>query len=188
MRYLCRRRTRDKGAVTFLSLFLVLVLAGLTVALATASLLEIRKADNSADVVRARLAAESGISYMRNEMDTLRLPNGTTAETLMAALYQALSARLSGTGTLAGASVSLVNGQIVVPEVSLPQASFSCRFALEPNSSPPACRLTVTGRCGEVTRPLAIGVVSGRERGACSTTASPRGARSTSAAAPWCAE
>ena len=150
----CRRRRRGMAYVT--SLFFLAAMASLAAALMATASLDVRQSANTRSVLRARLAAESGLSYMLDLLDDVRLPGSTTSETFPARLADALAGRLNGTPNLAGAWVSCSGTSVVVPAIDVGGKTFSCQLALVKDDR---CRLVVTGRAGEAIRRVSFDYV-----------------------------
>lgn len=153
-----RPSRRRRGAVAVMALFIILVLTTMAVALCSGSVLELRKSSNGTEVIHARLAAESGLDYMKHAMLNMRLPYNTTSATLMAQLRLALGKQLDRTSTIGQGTVTLTGDTVAVPSARLQQGTFTSQISLVSGANPPACRLTVVGWCGQVSRSLSMRV------------------------------
>ncbi len=143
------RRARSAGIASVLAVFLLAVLATLAVALATITNLNARQSSNYRDSLAARLAAESGLSYMIMTMNTLRIPGTTTKETFLENSTTALAEKLDGTANLRELSVTNMGTQVAIPGISIPQGTFSSSLVLV---DPTHCRLETLGTVNGVSR------------------------------------
>ncbi len=139
-----------------MSLMVMVVFSVLAAALASNAMLTLRTGDNHRSAVDARLAAESGMDFMLNQIRSIRLPLDTTQETMPANLGQELGNLLNSTANLAGQSVTVSSNTVYVPEIQLPYGSFSC--TLTPDGQD-RCTLVVRGDTQGVMRSVAIDLV-----------------------------
>ncbi len=154
---------RGRGGVAYvLSLMATIVFTLLAAALAVDTMLIIRAGDNHRSAVNARLAAESGMDFMLNQIRNIRLPLDTNEDTLSANLTQALGAFLDATPNLAGQSVTVSRNHsaetchhwtVHVPDIQLPYGSFSCTLVPDGKDR---CTLVVKGSANAISRSLAI--------------------------------
>ena len=149
--------TRSRGGMAHvLSLMVMLVFSVLAAALASNTMLILRAGDNHRSAVYARLAAESGMDFMLNQIRIVRLPPGTTQETMPANLAEVLGNLLNATANLGGQSVSVNGSTVYVPDIQLPYGSFSCTLAPDGEER---CTLVVRGIADGVHRSVAIDLV-----------------------------
>lgn len=153
-----RSNARRRGIVYVLALVLLTLFASLAVAFCSTTNLELAKSSNLADSTKARLAAESGMSYMLLVLNGVEMPVHTDGNSLIANLYQAI--RAEG-GTLAGASLVWDGSayRIDMPAVALPgeDSSFFCRIRAGDVAGGAGCWLESTGACGQATRKVSVG-------------------------------
>ena len=156
-RRLYRRGQRRRGVVYLLALILLMVFASLGAAFSSSAILELRKSDNTAKALQARLAAESGMEYMLLKLDEVRMPVSTSNETLRTNLAAALVDVIGGTNDVSAGAITTTATTISVPEITVGDVTFSSVFALESDGAGgQRCRMTVTGRAGEATRRTSI--------------------------------
>lgn len=115
--------------------------------------LNLRAGANQRSVLDARLAAESGMTFILFQFQDLRLPGNTTQEQLPAAIAEALGGWLDNTSNLNGQVVTLSNGTVIVPPIQIGDSSFSASITAPGND---ICRLEVTGTSKGISRRLAI--------------------------------
>jgi len=149
--------TNRPGTVYLLSLILLVAFSALGMTLGASTFLELRKSDNISHTVRARMAAESGMAYMLVQMDMVRLPSDTTADTLIANLSADLADIFDGTADVSPTEIVTTATSITIPEITLDRTSFSTRFTLEDDGAGGTLiRMTVTGRSGLARRTASI--------------------------------
>ena len=145
------------GAVYLAALILLIALTCLGAVLSSSTVLELRKSDNSADTLQARMSAESGLNYMLMKIDEVRMPAETDGDTLIANLTAEFVDVLGRTGDVAAAQITSTATTIWVPEIVVNSVRFSTVFAIE--GTGPAgkkCHMTVTGRCGAAKRRVSV--------------------------------
>lgn len=151
------RATRSRSGIALvLALVSLIVLTTVAVALVSVSVPEISKSHNLRCVFNARLAAESGLAFISRSAQDVQLPPGTTSETLVSSLFAKLGERLNGTSNLGGQVVSMTDDAVTIPWIELDEGRFSCSFVPVEVDGTPACRATVTGTCGTVSRRVSI--------------------------------
>ena len=143
------RRARSAGAACVLAVLFLAVLATLAVTLATLTNLNARQSSNCRNSLSARLAAESGLSYMIMTINGLRIPGTTTQETFLENSTSALGERLDGTANLGVHYVTNTGVQVAVPAIPIPQGTFSSSLMLV---DPTHCRLETLGTVKGVSR------------------------------------
>jgi hypothetical protein len=132
-----------KGAAYVLALLMLIVLSTLAVALATTTDLEMMKANNAGLALGARLAAESGMDFMRYHLARTALPAWAPGNQMLGFLATELNTALGGTANLAGVSVTYDGSVTTVPPIQLAGGrSFSARVEM---SSGNVLKVTVTG-------------------------------------------
>ena len=146
----------DRGIIHVLTMALLMLLVVLATMLATTSTVNLSAGDNHRHRTKALLAAESGLAFILGQIQGLRLPASTTPETFTADLTQALGERLHGTANLAGASVTAVGSTVYIPQIQLPEGSFSSTFS---PVSDERCELVVLGTFDGVSRRVSIELV-----------------------------
>lgn len=162
-------KTSDKrsrgGTAYVMSLMAVIVFSILAAALASSTTLILRAGDNYRSVVNARLAAESGMDFMLNQIRIIRIPVDTNEDTVSANLTQALGNLLNTTANVAGQSVTVSREHagddchhwtVHVPDIQLPYGSFSCTLL---PAAPDRCTLVVKGIANDISRSVAIDLV-----------------------------
>lgn len=114
-----------RGAAYVLAVILLALFASLAAAMAAATNSNVRLSKNLTDVMRARLAAESGLSFAIRQVSALSLPSSTTTANVIANLAVALGARLNGTANLAGALVASGASVVNVPSIATDDGVFT---------------------------------------------------------------
>ncbi|MCK4602330.1 MAG: hypothetical protein KAU28_07675 [Phycisphaerae bacterium] len=117
------------------------------------STLNLRKGENHRMGMNARMAAESGLAFMLDVMNSLRLPGTTTGETFCANLQGALAEKLEGTANLAGAQVIHAGEEVFVPDIEVEGKTFCCWVTL---LSEDRCQMKIRGSSDGVTRYLTM--------------------------------
>lgn len=145
--------TRRRGSTYLIALALLAMFASMAVAYASFTNLNVVKSDNQDRAVDARLAAESGLQYMIDTLRTVRLPGSTTAGNLSDRLAEQLDDRMSGTGNLGTQNVSVISGDVYVPEISFGDGAF-CVY-VSPLTDTRAV-MEVIGSAGGVTRRVSM--------------------------------
>ena len=136
----------SSGIVFVLALVFLVLFGSLSVALISATTLNLKMGENQSHSLAARMTAEGGLSWMLWQLDRIMMPPETTEDTLISNLSDGLSSALNGTANLDGQAVSSTAGTILVPSVTLDHGSFSCTLVMVPDGQGgQRCRLTVTG-------------------------------------------
>ena len=147
-RRLDMRRMRC-GFAYLMAMVLLIVMVVMAVSFTGLTTMNVLKSDNQRDAVDARLAAESGLEFMLDNIRRMRLPGRLTQETFVDSLCTELSRRLDATGNLAGQSVTKTADAVLVPPISLEGMTFrSCVRWVDANR----CRLEVTGAAHGLSR------------------------------------
>jgi len=148
-----RVRHRQEGIAWVLAILCLVLLSGLAAAMLMQTSAGVQISSNHGHVARALLAAESGLSFMLQQLDTLQLSPDTTPDTFTANLRDALDSRFSRTELLNGSAIEVIGGTVVVPEIICSDGAFQSSFELV---SPERARIRVRGRHDEVTRTIAM--------------------------------
>ena len=90
----------------------------------------VRAGDNHRSAVNARLAAESGMDFMLNQIRNVRLPLDTNEETMSANLTQALGNLLNTTANLASQSVTTSSNTVQMPPASTEALTLPCMASI----------------------------------------------------------
>ncbi|MCK4300261.1 MAG: hypothetical protein KAX80_12045, partial [Planctomycetes bacterium] len=151
--YHSHTRRRRTGIAWVLAILCLMLLSTLATALLTQANVGVRISANHGHVARALLAAESGLSFMLHQLDTLYLSHDTTPDTFVSNLRAALDRRFSRTDLLSGSAVEVVGEAVVVPEIVCSDGAFQCSFTWIGSDR---ARLTVRGRYGEVYRRVSL--------------------------------
>lgn len=150
-----RNETRRSGAVTVLALILLVMFASLGAAYATASNAQLIQSSNCAHIQTARLQAESGLSFCSNVLGGISLPGSANGQEMLDSLAVALSARLDGSGNLAGGVVAYDGSTITIPAIVTDDRgrSFSAALYLAGDD---VVHLIVVGMDGAVSRQMGM--------------------------------
>jgi hypothetical protein len=131
-----------------LSVFCVI---GMT--MASVANVNLQQCENCRNIMDARLAAESGLAFMLDVLEQIRLPGTTTGETFCGNLRNALAAKLEGTANLQGGYVTNTGTSVFVPDIQVGGMKFCSYFTWLGQNS---CRMQVKGISGSVTRNLTL--------------------------------
>ena len=143
----------NRGFAYVLALLLLAIFSTLAVAFASTTDIGLRKSENCRHADKARLAAESGLDFMFNVLESVRLPGSTTEETFCVNLRKALADRLEGTPNLAGGNITNTGNSVLVPDIQVEGKSFCYWFN---QLGPDRCQMKVRGSFGGVTRYLSM--------------------------------
>ena len=144
-----RRGTAYLVALVFLCLF-----AALAAALMTGTQMNLQQGKNQATVMKAQLAAESGLSFLLGQVRATSISAATEAQ-VMQAVAGAIQSALGGTATLGGQDVTYDSEAMVVsvPAVQFaPGQTFSASLYMNDGK----LRLYVTGSSGGASRSLSL--------------------------------
>jgi len=166
-----RRATKRCGMASVMALLLVTVLMTLSVTFLSVTVVNLRQADNLTEIQEAQLQAESGLGFLRYQLDGLAVPSGTRGRDLMLVVATALGSRLNGSPNLDGGSIIHdPNGPddpndlnplndpntITIPSiVTDADKSFQAVLSLSPDCDT-KIHLLVTGISGLVSRSVGI--------------------------------
>jgi hypothetical protein len=131
-------------------LFLVLM-ATLAVGFFVSVRMSVQVAKNERDATRARLAAESGLQFVRYQLATLDIPPGTSDADMAAEIAADLAATLNATANLGPRTVGRQGNVVTVPEIAVDEdGAFSTHLEWVPVAAPGTSylRATVTGTTG----------------------------------------
>ena len=137
------RRGRRSGVASILALLLICVCSALAVAFFASTGMNFVKASNSCSALEARLAAESGLSFLVREATTCGVSGCLRGQALLDAFAAQIKADLNGTANLGGKTVGYDGTTITIPEIVIDGGkSFSAQATL-PSSN--VVQLHVTG-------------------------------------------
>ncbi len=141
-----RRGGHDaRGVALVLALLFLAIFASMSVAFFSGTSMGLVESSNLAAIAEARLAAESGLSFLIYELSHCGVSGSLRGQALLDSLADRLSAGLDGTSNLGGQAVTYDGTTITVPTIGLGDGkNFSGQVTL--SSSPDAVRLTVTGQ------------------------------------------
>lgn len=154
-----RRHTRvadRRGMAAVVSMIFVVLLATLAAGFVAGIDLGLIQSDNGTRVMDAGLTAESGLAFTLYQLESLRLPNDTTIDTLLPRLRDALATQLAPSVDLAGQSTTYADGTVTVPAIPLGTGSFTSRFYLSGPAGQQKCCLRVTGNSRGVARTILV--------------------------------
>jgi len=138
------RRGAEGGALVIV-LLLVPILASVGVALLGSSSMNLVQSSNLAAMTEARLAGESGLSFLVYELTHSGVSGSLRGQALLNSLAAKLGARLNGTSNLCGVAVAYNGSAITIPDIGLAGGrSFGGQITLPAADT---LRLTVTGKC-----------------------------------------
>ncbi|MCK4623851.1 MAG: hypothetical protein KAV00_00950, partial [Phycisphaerae bacterium] len=143
----------NRGFAYVLALLLLAIFSTLAVAFASITDLDLQKSNNCRNSNGAQVAAESGLAFMLNVLDGIRLPGSTTEETFCVNLRKALADRLEGTANLAGGHVTNTGESVLVPDIQVEGKTFCYWFT---QLDPDRCQMKVEGSFGGVTRYISM--------------------------------
>ena len=144
---------RNRGSAYVLALVLLSLFTTLAVAYSQVTDMSLRKSDNSRISMEARLSAESGMSYMLDVLQSVRLPGDTTEASFATNCRAALCQRLDGSGNLGAGVVAIDGSAVIVPSISLAGRTFQSRLTW---SGANTARLVVTGFAQGVHRTISM--------------------------------
>jgi len=143
------KRTRHdaRGVASILALLFLAIFASLSVAFFSSTSMNLVQSSNLEAATRARLAAESGLSFLIYELSHCGVSGSLRGQALLDSLADKLSADLNGTPNLGGSVVAYDGTTITVPTIGFGGGkSFGGRITLEAADT---LRLTVTGQYTE---------------------------------------
>lgn len=126
-----RGKAHRRGLVSILAILFLAIFAALGVAFVSTTSLNVAQASNARQANDARLAAESGLSFMSYNLPQCGVSGALRGQALLNSTATKLAATLNGTANLAGATVSYNNTTITVPSINLGGGkSFSAQITL----------------------------------------------------------
>ena len=139
-----QKSVRARGIAYVIALMLLAIFSALSVVLATTADLNARKADNQRKIQGARLAAESGLSFLTYKLAHCGVSGSLRGQTLLNSLADKIGADLNGMPVLGGGAVTYDSVAVAIPSISFDGGnSFTGQITLP---SADTVRLTVTGR------------------------------------------
>lgn len=102
-----RKRPSRTGMTALLAMIYLVIFASLAVGFYAASSMAVQVVSNEQRLSRAMLAAESGMQFIRYQLNELNIPHDTAPEELFAEVHRQLAARMDSTGNFYRATVSL---------------------------------------------------------------------------------
>ena len=155
MKYARQCSRSRKGFALVLALILLLLCATVAVAWVNTTAVGVSQADSFSKVNGAQLAAESGMQYMVHEVSKLSISGGSSGQSLMDNLAAALAARLDGTSTLGGGSITYNGTTITTPAIGVGDGdrTFTATMSM-PDSD--RVSLVVTGVNAGIRRRLGV--------------------------------
>lgn len=137
------RRPVRRGVSSVLAMLYLVLFATLAIGFYAATTTAVQVSGNEQRTLRAQLAAESGMEFMRYHLGTLRMPPGTKPEESFDALYNCLVASLQDTLNLGSGSIGVSGNTISIP------ADANQYIAIDPDSHQ-SFRVTITDWAGEI--------------------------------------
>src|SRR5689334_12908405 len=101
------RRHSSRGTACILAMLFLILFSVLAVGFMEATMMNAQVSDNERMSQQERIAAESGMSFIKYQMSAITLPPGTTSANLLSNLASRLASSLNGTTNMAGATVSV---------------------------------------------------------------------------------
>lgn len=109
----CRR-----GSASVLAMLYLVLFSTLAVGFFTATTMSTQISKNERDMEVARLAADSGLTYMRLQLGAMNLPLGTNSANLLTNVAGQLGSAFNGTSNMGTNTVAVTNGIIYIPSAS----------------------------------------------------------------------
>src|SRR3954447_15732405 len=109
------RSLRRRGITSVLAMMYLMLFSALAVGFYAMAGLNPQIAANERNAVAAQWAAESGMSFVRQQLWQISVPPNTTEDQLLGQVYIDLSAQMDGTPNLSGTQVGFANGAITIP-------------------------------------------------------------------------
>lgn len=148
-----RLRMHRSGTAYVLAIVLMVCFVAIAVGLAAFTNVNARTSKNVADIHRARLAAESGISFAIRQIRPLALPHATDLDNVIPKIAQELGERLDSTGNLAGGSVTHDGTTVYVPAITTDDGAFEIRVVQQADQT---LSLEVQGLANDARRTVAV--------------------------------
>ena len=140
------KRTRHgaRGVASILALLLLTIFASLGVAFFNSTSMNLVQSSNLEAITKARLAAESGLSFFLRELSHCGVSGSLRGQALLDSLADRLGADLNGTPNLGGGVIAYNGSVITIPTIGFGGSeSFSGQVTLVAADT---LRLTVTGQ------------------------------------------
>ena len=145
--------TSRNGVAYVIAIMVMAILVTIAAAFAAFSNLGAQTSKNVADVHRARLAAESGLSFAIAQIRVIPLPSDTDDDTVIANIAAALGERLDASSNLAGATVTFSANTVHVPRITMDDGAFEIFIIQQPDKT---LTLEAHGFVNDVERVAAI--------------------------------
>jgi len=156
------RRARP-GFAYLMAMVLLTVLVAMAVSFSAVTNMSLLQSDNHRHGMEARLAAESGLAFMVENMRGIRLSGGLTQDAFLNSLATELGRRFDGTVNLAGQTVAKDANTVAIPAIAVEGMAFrSCVRWVDANH----CRLEVTGTARGVSRRVTMDIQLAMKRSA----------------------
>lgn len=108
-----------RGSASVLAMLYLVLFSTLAVGYFSATTMSVQISKNDRDMESARLAADSGLTFMRSKLGAMNLPLGTNSANLLSNVASQLGSELNGTSNMGSASpVAVSNGAIYIPSQS----------------------------------------------------------------------
>ena len=144
------------GFACILAILLIAIFLALVMAFAGPSALSLASSNNYNNAMTARLTAESGVSFMLNKLQPIRLPGTINQASFCGDITTVLNGSLNGTENLAGQPIRTVNSAVVIPEIAIPFGKFTSQFDW---IAADRCRLKVDGTSRGATQRVSINLL-----------------------------
>jgi hypothetical protein len=164
--HLRTQRRRRRGLSSMLAMLYLVLFGALALGFYAQVNTSVQIAKNEQQVIKALLAAESGVQFMRYHLASVQMPASTQPPQMLQELYNDLSAQLDGSPNMAGKKVGFDGSTIRIP--SDPNAFIA---ATPLNKGNLGFNVTITALSGNI-----MCTVSGRA-GMSVTTTAQRGVR-----------
>lgn len=109
-------QSRVRGYASVLAMMFLVLFSTLALAFYTMSSTAIESSNNDQQINRALLAADSGMDFIRYQLQNVTIPPSTPAGNVVNALYEDLVNQMEETGNLGGNAVELSGNIIYVPQ------------------------------------------------------------------------
>jgi hypothetical protein len=108
-------KLRRRGITSVLAMMYLMLFSALAVGFYSVASMSPQVAANERNAALAQWAAESGMSFVRQQLWKLSVPPNTTEDQLLGQVYTDLSDQMDGTPNLAGTQIGFGNGAITIP-------------------------------------------------------------------------
>ncbi|MFP4354500.1 MAG: hypothetical protein ACLFUJ_05190 [Phycisphaerae bacterium] len=146
------------GSVYICAILALLILTSLSISLIGQASMNHQMSTNQADVVAARMAAESGMEYMIMQVSDIVFEADTTDSNVMDRLKTSLSVALDSDGQAGALSLSQDKSRLAINPRSLDVGVFYCSFQQvdDPDDSTKEIVMSVTGSSNGVSRDISM--------------------------------